>query len=227
MSFYVVIGKEKMTENIPAQDYVDSTFGSRRFELYETSAESKNTLFINGVGVADNSTVKTSVLEGRGYRGFRINATEAMGTMYDGPAADFCGRAIVLLKDKAVLVIDRVEVPHVALVESRLHTFHSVRFGKDDAAVKGKHERMHISYGATDATLLKEGKGNQTDPSTEGDTILRRVSLCKVPEITIVTFMTPNGKGSVSVRQRGNRTTVKTDGVVKASLAFTTTGLRF
>jgi hypothetical protein len=147
--------------------------------------------------------------------------------MYDGPVADFCGRAIVLLKDKAVLVIDRVEVPHVALVESRLHTLHSVRFGKDDATIKGKRERMHISYAATDATLLKEGKGTQTDPSTEGDTILRRVSLCKVSEITLCTLMVPNGKGYVSVRRWGDRTTVKTDGVVKASVSFTTTGLRF
>lgn len=86
MSFYLVVGAEKLIENIPVQDYMDSTFGPKRFELYETSAVSKNVLFINGVGVADAATVKTRVVEGRGYKGFRIDATEAMGEMRDGPS---------------------------------------------------------------------------------------------------------------------------------------------
>jgi len=134
---------------------------------------------------------------------------------------------ILLLKNKAVLVIDRVEVPHVALVESRMHTFHKVAFGAHDASIKGKREKLHVSYSATQETLLKEGKGLQTHPRTEGDTILRQVSAGKVFEITLCTLMVPNGRGSVSVTERGTRTHVKTEGTVPVTLSFGSKGLSF
>ena len=227
MSFHVVVGGEKLIENIPVEDYIDTTFSPRRFELYETSAGSKNTILINGVGVADKTTVQTRILEGRGYRGFRIDATGAMGGMYDGHVCDFCGRSILLLKDRAILVIDRVEVPHVALVESRLHTFQDVAFGIDDATVRGKKNRMHVSYASTEPSLLKVGMGMQTHPHTDGNTILRRVSAGKVFEMTLCTLMVPGGKGDVTVSERGKRTTVKTSGTVAASFSFETQGLHF
>jgi hypothetical protein len=227
MSFHAVVGGEKLIENIPVQDYIDTTFSPRRFELYETSAGSKNTILINGVGVADKSTVITRKLEGRGYRGFRIDATDAMGSTYDGRVCDFCGRAILLLKSQVILVIDRVEVPHVALVESRMHTFHDVTFRADDATIRGKQNRMYVSYASTDPSLLKAGVGMQTHPQTDGDTILRRVSAGKVFQMTLCTLMVPGGKGSVAISERGKRTTIRTSGTVNSSVSFTTLGLHF
>ena len=187
----------------------------------------KNTIFINGVSVADRSTVNTQMIKGRGYRGFRIDATSAMGEMRDGPVANFCGRAILMLKDKAVLVIDRVEVPHAALAESRLHTFKAVTFRIDDATIKGNRERLHVSYASTEPTLLKEGEGMQTHPLTEGDTILRRVTTGKIFELTLCTLMVSKGRGSIRLSVRGKRTTIRVEGDVKAIVSFGTKGLIF
>lgn len=99
MSFFVVAGGEKLVENVGVDDYMDTTFSGRRYDIYEPSAHSKNTIFINGVSIADKVTVKTEMIEGRGFEGFRIDASEAMGMMRGGPmhtgrAAAFCGRAI-------------------------------------------------------------------------------------------------------------------------------------
>ena len=226
MSFHLVVGNEKLIENIPVQDYIDTTFSSRRFELYETGADSKNTILINGVGVADASTVHTRVIDGRGYRGFRIDATSAMGEMRDGPAASFCGRAVLMIKNDVILLIDRVEVPHVALLESRLHTFHKATFHDDSARIQGKRQRLHVSYASTVPTRLKQGMGMQTHPTTDGNAILRRVSTGKAFSATICTLMTPNGQGSVEVNERGGRTTVHVGGKVRSRISFGTDGLR-
>lgn len=227
MSFFVVGGGEKLIENVGVDDYMDTTFSARRYDLYEPSAHSKNTIFLNGVSIADKVSVKTTSLSGRGYEGFRIDATEAMGSMRDGPAATFCGRAIVMVKKKGVLVIDRVVVPHAALVESRLHTFCDVTFGKNDVRIRGKKQRLQVAMDATLPTRTKQGMGIPSHPGREPDTMIRFVSEKKVMAITLAYFMTHNGKSEVSVNERGDRTTVKISGDVSARVSFETDKFAF
>lgn len=220
MSFFIVAGGEMLIENVGVDDYMDTTFGSRRYDLYEPSAHSKNTIFLNGVSIADQATVKTKLIAGPGYEGFRIDATEAMGTMRDGPAATFCGRALVMVKQKGILVIDRVVVPHAALVESRLHTFCDVTFGKSDVRIKGKKQRLQIAMAATQPSLTKQGMGIPSHPGREPDTMIRFVSQKKVMEMTTAYFLTHNGKSDVAIGERGGRTSVKISGDVSARIGF-------
>lgn len=222
MSFFVVAGGEKLIENVGVDDYMDTTFSARRYDLYEPSAHSKNTIFLNGVSIDDKVTVKTALVDGVGYEGFRIDATEAMGTMRDGPAATFCGRAILMVKKKGVLVIDRVVVPHAALVESRLHTFCNVTFGKNDVRIKGKKQRMQIAVAATQPFLTQKGMGIPSHPGRAPDTMIRYVSEKKVLSITTAYFLTHNGKSTVTLNDRGKRTTVRIAGDVSARVGFDT-----
>jgi hypothetical protein len=222
MSFFVVAGGEMLIENVGVDDYMDTTFSARRFDLYEPSAHSKNTIFLNGVSIADKVSVKTSVIEGSGYEGFRIDATDAMGTMRDGPAATFCGRAIVMVKKKGVLVVDRVVVPHAALVESRLHTFCDVTFGSSDVQIRGKKQRMQIAVAATEPILTKKGLGIPSHPGREPDTMIRFVSHKKLLSVTMAYFLTHNGKSDVSLSERGGHTSVKITGDVSARIRFDT-----
>ena len=225
LSFFCVVGDEKLVENIPVDDYLDTTFSSRRFELYETSAASKNTILVNGVGVKDNADVETRSLKGRGWEGFRIDATRAMGDVRDGPATGFCGRAFLMLKGKAVLVVDRVELPFAGLVESRLHTFLPVSFGRDDAIVRGKRHRLHVSFAASEPTVLRRGTGLSTDPGRDPDTVVRLMSTRKVKAITMCTLLTPDGKGAVKLTERGARSVATVSGLVPARVGFDTQGL--
>ncbi len=227
MSFFLVAGHEKMIENVGVDDYMDTTFSSRRYDLYETAATSKNTIFINGVSIGDRVTLKTRQINGAGYEGFWMDGTQAMGEMRDGPVATFCGRAILMVKKQGVLVIDRVEVPHAALVESRLHTFCKTTFGKSDVQIRGKKQRLQVTVDASLPVHTKPGMGIPAHPSREPDTMIRFISEKKVMAMTIVYFMMSNGKASVSLSERGDQTTVRIDGDVKAKIAFKTKGLKF
>ena len=227
MSFFVVAGGEKLIENVGVDDYMDTTFSARRYDLYEPSALSKNTIFLNGVSIADKVSVKTSLIHGTGFEGFRIGATDAMGTMRDGPAATFCGRAIVMVKKKGILVVDRVVVPHAALVESRLHTFCDVTFGKADVQIRGKKQRMQIAVAASEPILTKKGMGIPSHPGREPDTMIRFVSQKKLLSVTVAYFLTHNGKSEVVLSERGGRTSVKVSGDVSARISFDTDKFSF
>jgi len=226
LSFNCLVGTEKLIENIGVDDYLDTTFSGRRWELYETSTASKNTIFINGVGIADKSTVTTEVMQGSGYRGFRIDATEAMGNMRDGAVASFCGRLILMIKNRGVLVVDRVTVPHAALVESRLHTFFPVTFGKLQAQVRGKQSNLHLAFAASEPSLLKRGLGVATEPKRKPDTMIRHTSAAKVHGMTLCSLLLPDGTGEVQITEKGDRTTVTVGGDLAFKVSFDSSDLR-
>lgn len=227
MSFFCVVGNEKLIENVPVDVYLDTTFSARRYELYETAAASKNTIFINGVSIGDPAAVKTQQIAGRGFEGFRIDATEAMGAMRDGPGEAFCGRAILMVKKKGVLVIDRIAVRHPALVESRLHTFCDLSFRKREVLVRGKKQRGQISWASSEPVRLKEGMGIPVEPTRDPNRMIRLMSETMPMTITIAYFLMPNGRASLRLKERGARATVRIDGDVSARIGFKTTTLEF
>jgi hypothetical protein len=205
LSFFLVVNRERMIDNVPIDDYFDSTFGPRRFELYEASAASKNTVFINGVGIRRDATVTTAIVRGDGCEGFRMDATAAMGL---DPATGFCGRVLLLFRGAGVLVIDRFELPHPGLVESRLHTFSSVDQLPMEAWVRGASESLHLSFAASRPSLLKRGLGLQNAPSVAPDAIVRHLADRKVDDATLACFLSPNRRGDIVVDPSGSVVTI-------------------
>ena len=202
LSFFCVVGGEKLIDNVPVDDYLDTTFSARRQELYEVSPLSKNTVFVNGAGIVEKSSVLTQAIEGRSYKGFRLDATLAMGSMRDGNAADFCGRIIVLLKNRAVVVIDEFELPFAGLVESRLHTFSKVSFRARAAQIRGEANNLHTSFACTTPSQLQKGMGLSTHPQRQPDTILRHQSTTKIKRAMMVSLLVPNGTGEVQIEEK-------------------------
>jgi len=131
------------------------------------------------------------------------------------------------VKKKGILVVDRVVVPHAALVESRLHTFCDVAFGKSDVQIRGKKQRMQIAAAATVPIMTKKGMGIPSHPGREPDTMIRFVSNKKVLAVTMAYFLTHNGKSEVALTERGGRTTVKVSGDVSARIGFDTDKFSF
>ncbi|HYF50395.1 MAG TPA: heparinase II/III family protein [Planctomycetota bacterium] len=228
MSFFCVVKDEALIDNVGVDAYHDTTFSPRRFELYEASANSKNTIFVNGVSIGRDATVATTLIEKPDYKGFRIDATKAMGISRGSePAVSFCGRALLLVKDSVILVIDRVETPFAALSESRLHTFSKVEFAELSAKITGKRNSLHVAFAASQPGILRRGMGTPTEGTTEPDTMLRLCSKDKQKAITIAYLLTPNGNGTVSLKEEGERTIVSIDGVMKATIEFKTAGFQF
>lgn len=218
LSFNCLVGDEKLIENVPVDDYIDTTFSARREELYEVSPLSKNSIFVNGVGIAAKGVAPASWLEGEGFAGFRFDATKAMGTMRDGDNACFCGRAILLLDKRAVLIVDQVELAYAGLAESRLHTFYDVEWGEDSVSVLGRKNRLHISFASTQPALIKRGLGLPTNSRRDPDNIIRHMNAGKIFQITFCQLLVPNGTGRVALSETATGLQIETDGDVPFKL---------
>lgn len=193
LSFHCVMGDQAMISSVGVSEYLDTTFSPRRHEIFEITPAAKNTILINGVGITRPSSVKMTKLDlGGGVIGFRIDATEAMGTMRDGPAAKFCGRAVLMLKGKAFVIVDRIELTHFGRVESRMHSYARVKAGLDRAQLVGKGgKRMQVAYACTVPAALYVGTDLHTTPRKDAATVLRWCTDKLHHELTMVTVLWP------------------------------------
>lgn len=198
-SFNVVVRDEAMILP-PHGTYMDSTFSARRFDIFELGPQAKNMVLVNGVGVLTNSCVKTKTMKLKHGPAIRIDATEAMGSSRQGfVAVDFLGRLFTMFDDKAILVIDRVEAPHVAVIESRVHTPAAVTLKGDGALLTGKRQNLSVAYGST----VPASVFTATDPVSQPvdghtSTMVRWVSDECEKVATFATLLVP-GKRSASV----------------------------
>lgn len=199
LSFHLIADGVPFIKNIGCEEYLDTTFSSRRYELFETTAPSKNTILINGVGIAGKSTVKTMLVRHGKLRGVRIDATEAMGGSRDGGASTFCGRLFLLLSPETVLIVDRIETKFPARMEMRMHTYTHARFAKDRADLKQGRARLSVRYACDVPAALCTAVGAPTAPG-KGATMLRWCT--KDRSHTAVTFATllVRGSGPASVK---------------------------
>lgn len=175
-SFHLVMGKQSVITNLGVNEYLDTTFSPRRFELYDTTPESKNVILINGVGITAPSTVITKkVTPAPGVTGFHIDATSAMGVMRDGPAANTNQRYYLLLEGAAVLIVDIVEAGQLARFESRLHTPLAVT-GEGPLLLQKDAFTASLTLVSTVKNTLLKATALQTSPSANPATVIRWIN---------------------------------------------------
>jgi len=205
LSFNLLVGQEKLIENLPVDEYLDTTFSERREELYEISPLSKNGIFLNGVGISAAARTECSEVSGEGFRGIRMDATEAFGRVEDGgPPALFCGRLFLMLQKRAILILDEFHLRFPGVVESRFHTFESVESTESSALIRGTNNTLQLAIGSNEESFLKPGTGLPTHPARRPDSILRHVGRNKVSRCVLGTLLVPNGMGSLLLRESGD-----------------------
>lgn len=203
LSFHCVIGDEAMISNVSPDEYLDSTFGPRRRDLPEMRPDSKNTIFINGVGIVIGSAVKTSALRIAGFGGIRMDATAAMGASRSGLAADFCGRLFLMLPGVGFLIVDRIELPFTGRVESRLHTFADVQLQRRGAKLIGKREKLRIAYDCDVPAALHTARMAPTTPAVGARQLRWCTGELLHHQVTMATLLTPGtAAAKVSVTSR-------------------------
>jgi len=213
VSFNCVVGDELLVANVNEREYLDTTFGPRREELYEISSASKNTLLINGVGITTDSSVKTSLVTVGAHKGVCIDASEAMGVMRDGPVARFASRLFLLLSEKAVLVVDRVELPHSGRVESRIHTGGKVRLREAGAEIAGREHVLQVAWASDVPASLHSAVDPITTPGNP-PTMLRWCTRGLVTAVTMAVLLAPGvAVPMVTVKQDGRRLAVQVSGL--------------
>lgn len=213
LSWNLVVGEETFVRGVQHAPYLDSTFGSRRWELYDLSPHAKNTVLINGVGLAHPGAVRTAVADlGAGLRGIRMDATGTTGpSRGDGPLARFCGRLFVVLQGRALLVVDRLSANFSTLLESRLHTPRRVMLGENGAVLAGRKHRVEVSYACSvPAGLFRAEDAPAWPEAGECSTMLRWVTAAREREVAMATLLTADVRGSVEVVPEGRGYAVRT-----------------
>jgi hypothetical protein len=193
MSFHCIVGKEVLITSPGPVEYLDSTFSRRRDELFEMGPQSKNTILINGLGITPGSALDlTEPLHLPGAVGVRFIATTAMGlTRQNGPAADFCGRVILMLGKRCFLLVDRVIMPHAGRVESRVHSLFPVTLGHGRALIRGRQELLAISCAANVPALLCAATTAPTMPTEKQATVIRWCTENQHKEILLAMLLSP------------------------------------
>jgi len=215
LSFHCVVRDERLITDVKPGEYLDTTFSPRREELFEISPASKNTLLINGVGITPGSSLdRTERIRLPGAEGVRLVATSAFSTMRDGPVAAFCGRVVLLLDRRAVLIIDRVELPHPGRVESRMHTFATVKTVPSGALIRGERRTLRVAYACDVAAGLFTAVTAPTTPTDSPATALRWCTLERLPTtVTMATLLSPgSGAAKAQLKLTGGRLVVTVGG---------------
>jgi hypothetical protein len=212
LSFNVVVKDEKLIANVGNAEYLDTTFSPRRYDLPDINAQYKNTILINGVGVAFGAElVSTRAFNRPGAAGVRLDATGTMGlTRGSEKPSLFCGRLVILLKGKAFLIVDRVVTRHPARIESRLHTHAAVREQRQGAVLRGKQESLRLAYAATVPALLASATTAPTTPTVAPARMLRWCTQALHTDMTLATLVTPgSGAARVALDQKDGKLTAR------------------
>jgi hypothetical protein len=198
-SFNYVLGGEKLVGNENNEEYLDTTFSPRRYDLPDINAQYKNTVFLNGVGVFHGAALEPArTFQAKGRSGVLLVGAEALGKSRDGQAAEFCGRLFLALKGGAFLIIDRVQTRFPARFEARFLSRHAARIMADAAELKGAGSRARISFGANVPALLATAATAPTKPQMPSATMLRWCTDDLHREMILATVLSP-GRAAVKV----------------------------
>ncbi len=211
LSFHLVVGDRAMVTNVGMGEYLDTTFGPRREEMFETMPLSKNTILIGGVGITSDAEITPSLQDIDGCPAIRMDATAAMGSMRDGPQARLCVRHLVLLEGSALLVIDRVVLHAFGRVEARYHSPGDVHAEGSRATITSGEHRVSAAWASDVESTLHLGTACTTVP--EGAvTMLRWCANSLVPAATWAALFSLDDQADVALRWEADELVVDARG---------------
>lgn len=172
MSFHAVVGREGLIRNLIGSEYLDTTFSPRRYELPEMTPACKNSLLVNGVGIAKPASVASRILHLNGCAAIRLDATSAMGASRSAKPFRFCGRLFVWLDGRGLAILDVVDQVHFGRAECRFHTLGHIRTaGESRALLVGKREALSLAFAATVPCEVRRAAPAMTSPGQDPLTI--------------------------------------------------------
>jgi len=177
LSFNLVAGGEALIDSIAAP-YLDTTFGPRRFDIFELDAGAKNVPLVNGVGIPWGGEAPIALEHlTDGTPLVRVDGTAAMGlAKVDVPLVSFCARAFLLVnKGTALIVLDRFELPSAGRVEARFQSSARLTLeGTNAARITGARATVQAAFAATVPCSLHLAQPPLTDPhGTRARTMVR------------------------------------------------------
>ena len=195
LSWHCLVNGERLVSSLTNSEYLDTTFGARRFDLAELRADTKNTILIGGVGMAQPATSETTQVEIAGLPGVRIDATagyQAGG--FDGPTVLFVGRLFLWLPAPALLIIDHIELKHTNRIETRLHTYAQLAVHETGATITGERRALRIALAASALCRTATSLTTPTNPADPQAHVLRWATVGLEAKTTLVTLAAPGAE---------------------------------
>lgn len=192
LSFKCMVNGERMITDQHGGTCV--SFTRRGHHIYDRSAASKSTLFVDGLACMENAVCDTTeVVKAKDLLGLRIDGSHIYLVAWKKL---FIGRLFLLVGNRYWLVIDRMYDPNTASrhsIESRFHTFAEVRTGKGRASLKSGRERLTMSFAALGGGVMQEGLGMPSLPG-EQTRIIRWMSAARGNDLFHVTALNPGSR---------------------------------
>ncbi|MFT5241277.1 MAG: hypothetical protein ACI9X0_002255 [Kiritimatiellia bacterium] len=212
LSFRCRVNGELMITDQQDGGYMDTTFTRRGHEVYGRSAESKSTLFVDGLGCNTNVVCdKTQVVKGEGLLGIRIDGSHIYLPRWKDI---FIGRLCLMVENTYWLVIDRVtgtsEVDtHWA--ESRFHTLAESKNGTNWVSLKRGKERMMMTFAALGKGAMQVSRGMPSQPHVQATTIYRWMGVAATHDNLQVAALNPGSKklGLSVTKEKGNTSVIE------------------
>lgn len=193
-SFHLVAHGQPFIINIGCESYLDSTFGPRRWELFETIPASKNVLQLNGVGIQHPAEVSLKPVSGPGITGYRIDMTAAMGQTRDGNAAKRYWRGFFLVNGSLFLVIDIVHPRQVALMEQRFFTKAGFTAKEPGGRLQMDGQTLSCAFAASVPTRLVTTPAMTTFAKQDSPLALRHITAEQEAHALLATAFSATGK---------------------------------
>lgn len=200
MSFNYFQKGELMIVNTSCGPYMDTTFSPRRWELTGMNAQSKNSIIINGVGVQPGSALNTTEqLDIGALPGIRMDATDCFGEMRNDKPVNFAGRIFLLLPDVSLLIVDHVDLKHVGLIETRMHTHADHEKIGTGFVLRGKQETTFVTYGASVECVNAVATTAPAQITLPTQTVLRYATVKQVRSATFATLLSTGDDRATAV----------------------------
>lgn len=188
--------KCRLNDKLMITDQVDGynavTFTARGSDLYGRRADSKSTIFVDGLGCDENvECERTEVVRGEGLLGIRIDGSGIY--MPHWKKRMFIGRLFLMVENKYWLVIDHAYSPRTVdrhWLESRFHTFADHERGDDWVSLKVDDQVMMMTFASLGKAVMQESMGLPIAPGKQ-TTIIRWIGGDKFADNLHVTALNP------------------------------------
>ena len=145
-----------------------------------------------------------------------LDGTEKMEV---GSQVKAFGRAVVILHEAALLIIDRVVLSHPGCAEARFFTEQQASVAGNSALLRGKQAQLHLAFASNVDAVVQTAIPTPTDPAVEPPRAIRWAVRGLHTDMILATLLTPGGPGNVAVDPEAR--------VIRVAVGEETIGIRY
>lgn len=217
LSWNGLIGGELMILNPTRAPKEPAGYYDRRFDIFDKSQASKNSLFVAGISAYSGKhptngfpKVHTRSFNLPGGPALLMDARDVF--LYSGSRRrpKLVKRLFAVLGSDALLVLDRVESRMAVPVEARAYTQQKVTFGDTDVYLEGKSQKARMTFASNQPVILRKAVALITSGSETPPVMMRFQTVKKATSVTLASLLSAGPeKVNLQVAERNGEIEVR------------------